>query len=222
MLHNGKPIPAFRQGDDVWDGDVLGFSRPRVDDDGDPVDASRLGTKGCFVSSLSNCTVLSGVVLNPRQVNEAAKAARAFASGTGSLILEAAAKRVGLCAPESHRVRDLDIGNDLDLTIMRETINLSLLPAARGGFFVDGGFALINFDHTGDGNPDHWCTVVSAHSDGGWSVLDPVPGASFRLLESGTGVVTWGRSKKTGRPITKTMRAWGVAPIGKVLAEDDR
>lgn len=202
MLRNGKPLRVFRQAD--FPG-LLGFSKK-----------SSIAGKGCFVSCVAMATQLSSTILDPKQVNESAKAGRGFVAGTDSLILERAAKASGLCAPEELRLRDLDVADEFDIELARQTIDCSLLPYDQGapgvgGFFVGGGFCIANVDHTGDGNPDHFILIVGRHPDGGWSALDPAPGASIRIGPDFKGVSRWSAD------VEKHYVVWGLAPIGVII-----
>ena len=213
MFYKGKPLRSFRQADIEWSTELLGNSR-----------TSTVGAKGCAVACVAMATQLRGAggLLTPRQVNIAGRAAGGFVSGSGSMILERLAKSASLVAPESLRLRDKDPSVEADQKVLASTIFRSLSKASAGGFFVDGGFCILNVDHNGDEHPDHFILLVGPSGDHGWEALDPAPGASIRI-DSLTfqGDSLWGHSPG-GTEIWKHYKVIGAAPIGVELSGDFR
>jgi hypothetical protein len=199
-----KPIVSFRQADPNWSTDVLGFSKPYVDDDGKHQPASTLGRKGCLVTAVAIASSgLAAVSVSPRGVNEAARKGGGFVAGTGSGRLPQMAASVGLVAHDALRVRDLDPSVPAEAARLRHVIDCAL--AETEGFFVGGGFCIINVDHTGDDRPDHFLVIVRRNGNG-WDAIDPACGEVF-IANDLTAEADW-KGKR------KHYVVLGAAPIG--------
>lgn len=199
-----KPIVSFRQADPFWTTDVLGFSKPCVDDEGKPQPASTIGRKGCLVASVAIATSgLAPATFTPSGVNDAARKGGGFVAGTGSGRLPQMAASVGLVAPDALRVRDLDPSVPAEAARLRQVIDCALAEA--DGFFVGGGFCIINVDHTGDDRPDHFLVIVRRNGNG-WDAIDPACGDVF-IANDLTAEADW-KGKR------KHYVVLGAAPIG--------
>lgn len=77
--------------------------------------------------------------------------------------------------------------------------------AETDGFFVGGGFCIINVDHTGDDRPDHFLVIVRRNGNG-WDAIDPACGDVF-IANDLTAEADW-KGKR------KHYVVLGAAPIG--------
>lgn len=150
--------------------------------------ASTIGRGGCLLTCLTEAArLLAGRPgLLPPHANEICKGAKAFQASL--LILEPAAKALGLECPASERV-DGKPGDS--------HLNDALLTA------LERGFAVIHVDHDGLDGGDHFI-LATGKSDGGNIVCRDPALATLVALQwpSLEAAVRWGQKPKTYRVVS--------------------
>lgn len=200
----------YKQADPDWSKDILGFSALRpATPERKAKPAQTIGTSGCLMTAVANVASLTGAKITPRELNVLAKQGGGFVAGSAMAVLPRMALAAGLSAEEKYRVRDADPDQKEDFDRLVDAIEKSLKHNQDGGLFPEGGFCILNVDHSDDDKPDHFVTVVGRDDRGGYIAIDPANGGEIWIEPTLRGVSVW--SSKN----VKNYVVLGAAPIGR-------